>query len=246
MSDTKKISYQIEENNYITDVNTGEVVATNKTSIQSVKVSKEPAFIKLYLEHLICFKGLSISINSILAELLQQCSYANINDAEGGMILYINKALKKTIASKLNLSVSRIDHSITEFVKKDLMRRLDLGKYQFNPHFFGKGEWKDIQNIRATYDYNTGEVNTEIVKAEEPKSPDLTEEQKEQLKLLAEKYDIADIIKIFNKTLNAEVDKKTVEYAETLDSEVKRAETELNTIKREMETFQQTAQAGGL
>ena len=49
------------------------------------------------------------------------------------------------------------------------MRRLDLGMYQFNPFFFGRGAWKDIANIRATFDYGTGEAVAEIVKAEEEK-----------------------------------------------------------------------------
>jgi hypothetical protein len=64
-------------------------------------------------------------------------------------------------------SRSTIDHSIANFVKANFMRKIVEGKYQLNPHLFGKGEFKDISNIRATYDYKYGAVKAEIIEKEE-------------------------------------------------------------------------------
>ena len=162
-----RITHSSEVTETVVDYTTGEIVSESRTETYTKKVGKEPPYVKLYLDHLSRFKGLQLSLNPILAQLLQKTSYADENDPEGGMILYLNKPLKSDIAKKCGLSLTRVDHAVTQFVKKGYMRRLDLGKYQFNAHFFGKGEWKDIENIRATFDYGTGEAVADIVKKEE-------------------------------------------------------------------------------
>lgn len=173
--DNAKITYELTEKELVVDSETGEVKSEIKRHTQKIRYSKEPSYVKLYLDHLSRYKGLQLSLNPILAEFLKHTSYAEPMDENGGMILFLNKALKEIIAKRCEVSLSRVDHAVTEFVKKGYMRRLDLGMYQFNPFFFGKGEWKDIENIRATFDYGTGEVIAEIVKEEEKT---MTEQQK--------------------------------------------------------------------
>lgn len=165
--DNTKITYELTEEEVMIDNDTGEVKNEVKRHTQRVRIGKEPQYVKLYLDHLSRFKGLQLSLNPILSELLKKTTYADPKEQNGGMILYLNKPLKADIAKMCGISLSRVDHAVTEFVKKGYMRRLDLGKYQFNPFFFGKGEWKDIENIRATFDYGTGEAVAEIVKKEE-------------------------------------------------------------------------------
>lgn len=167
MKNTTRVTFEDRESDYITDETTGEVKIKEERRRQHLRFSKEPTYIKLYLDHLGKFKGLQLSLNPILAELLKSTSYADVSEENGGMILYLNKPLKADIAKRCEVSLSRVDHAVTEFVKKGYMRRLDLGKYQFNPFFFGKGEWVDIENIRATFDYGTGEAIAKIVKKEE-------------------------------------------------------------------------------
>lgn len=173
-SDTR-ITYELTEEEVVVD-SEGVVQSERKRHTQRVRYGKEPTYIKLYLDHLSRFKGLQLSLNPILAELLKQTSYADISEECGGMILYLNKPLKADIAKRCSVSLSRVDHAITEFVKKGYMRRLDLGKYQFNAYLFGKGEWKDIENIRATFDYGTGDAVADIVKREEKEMNNATDE----------------------------------------------------------------------
>lgn len=184
--DNAKITYELTEQELVVDSETGKVKSEIKRHTQRVRYSKEPNYVKLYLDHLSRFKGLQLSLNPILAEFLKHTSYAEPMDENGGMVLFLNKPLKEIIAKRCEVSLSRVDHAVTEFVKKGYMRRLDLGMYQFNPFFFGKGEWKDIENIRATFDYGTGEAIAEIVKTEEQAMNIATEEiarnTKEKLK----------------------------------------------------------------
>lgn len=183
--DTTRVTFESREEEFITNENTGEVKSSVKRHTQHIRYSKEPSYVKLYLDHLSRFKGLQLSFNPILAELLKSTTYANLNDQDGGMLLFLNKPLKEIIAQRCGVSLGRVDNAVTEFVKKGYMRRLKLGMYQFNPFFFGKGEWKDIENIRAMFDYGTGEAVAEIVRTEEAAmnkaSDEIAEQSKEQL-----------------------------------------------------------------
>lgn len=173
--DTTRITVEEVESTYIASEETGEVKTTQKSKRQHIRYSKEPTYVKLYLDHLSRFKGVQLSLNPILAEMLKHASYASKYDSNGGMLLFLNKPLKEIIAKDCGLSLGRVDNAVTEFVKKGYMRRIKIGMYQFNPFLFGKGEWADIENIRATFDYGTGEIIAEIVKEEEDKINQATE-----------------------------------------------------------------------
>ncbi len=94
-------------------------------------------------------------------------SYSDINRKYGGQIIYVNKAMKTAIATKVGLSIVSVNNAITDFVKKGIFKRVDVGTYQVNPNIVGKGEWKDIKNIRATFDFANKEVVGDIVREED-------------------------------------------------------------------------------
>lgn len=128
------------------------------------KRGSEPPFIKLYLDCLCNFKGLSKSLNPILFEFLKYMTYANTDDPNGGQIIYLNAALKKNIATATEKTVKRIEQAITDFVKTGVFARIATSTYQVSADLFGKGDWKDIKNIRATFDFGKGTVEAEIIK----------------------------------------------------------------------------------
>ena len=118
-----KITYELREEEEIINSETGAITTTAKRKKQRIRHSKEPAFIKLYLDHLSKFKGTQISLNPILTEMLKHTTYADMDTNEGGMLLFLNKPLKEIIAKKCEVSLSRVDHAITDFVKKGYMVR---------------------------------------------------------------------------------------------------------------------------
>ena len=135
------------------------------------KRGAEPPFIKLYLDCLCDFKGLSKSLNPILLEFLKYMTYANTTDPSGGQIIYLNAALKKNIATATGKTVKRIEQAITDFVKTGVFSRIATSTYQVNAELFGKGDWRDIKNIRATFDFGKGTIETEIIKNDEEEQP---------------------------------------------------------------------------
>lgn len=150
-------------NRTVIDNDTGEVL--NQEIVY--KQSPEPNFIKLYLDCLCSFKGISKSLNPILLELLQHMSFASLQDPEGGQIIYLNAELKRRIAKSTNKTVKRIEQALTDFVKANVLKRIAVGTYQVNANLFGRGEWKDIKNIRAKFDFANGIIDAEIIKTNE-------------------------------------------------------------------------------
>lgn len=141
----------------------GEVVSSK--TVYSTQT--EPDFVKLYIDCVFAVKGVRKGINPIFLAFLEHMTYANSNVKYGGQIIYVNKALKSAIADKLGLKLDSVNKALYELVKSQIFTRVDVGTYQVNPNIVGRGEWKDIKNIRATFDFGNREVVADIVKSEE-------------------------------------------------------------------------------
>lgn len=115
-----------------------------------------------YIDHLGNLKGVQPSFSPILIEMLNM-STTNEN---GELQLYLNKSLKEDIAKRLNVSLVRVDHAVTEFVKAEYFKRIATGKYFVNQKLFGSfREISEKTNLIAEFNYNTNEIN--LVRKEE-------------------------------------------------------------------------------
>lgn len=168
MSRDSRLDKKVFEEHVITDE--GEVVSSKTV----YKTQTEPEYVKLYIDCVLTVKGLRKGLNPIFLAFLPYMSYADINGQGGGQVIFVNKAMKDIIAQKLNLGIDSINKALSEFTKAGLFKRLTVGTYQVNPNIVGKGEWKDIKNIRATFDFGSRDIVADIVRAEEE---DMTENQ---------------------------------------------------------------------
>lgn len=163
-----------------------EAIVTPEGEVESFKTvyrtQSEPDFIKLYIDCLFTVKGIRKGINPIFLAFLEHMSYADSNGLYGGQVIYVNKAMKMNIAKKLNLGIDSINKGLSELTKHGVFKRIDVGTYQVNPNIVGKGEWKDIKNIRANFDFASKEVVAEIVRNEE-------EVMTEQQEALSKEYE---------------------------------------------------------
>lgn len=131
------------------------------------KTQSEPDFIKLYIDCVFTVKGIRKGINPIFLAFLEHMSYVSTDDEFGGQLIYVNKMMKEQIAKKLGLGIDSINKSLSELTKHGIFKRVGVGTYQVNPNIVGRGEWKDIKNIRATFDFGSKDIVAEIVKNEE-------------------------------------------------------------------------------
>lgn len=140
----------------------GEIISSLTT--QKVKDGKEPDYVKVYVDCLLSAKDLSQSLNPILLAFITRMSYANPDEINGGQVIYVNSAMKNDICLQLNIKIDRVNQSLQQFKKAGIFKSLARGKYQVNPNYFGRGEWKDIKKIKANFEFSSDgiEIITEI------------------------------------------------------------------------------------
>ena len=146
----KEMKRVLRENTTV-DTQTGEVLKRETT----VQFSKEPGFVKLYFDCLGVYiknDGLSASLNDMLLEVLHRASYA-----QDGQIVHLGAYDKEQICKATHKSMRRLEQAITTWVKNRVLIRVARGIYQVNPFIFGRGDWRDIANLRATF-FSEGSV----------------------------------------------------------------------------------------
>lgn len=148
---------------HIISQETGEIMQSKTV----YKAQTEPEYVKLYIDCILTVKGLRKGLNPIFMAFLKYMSYADVGEESGGQIIFVNKTMKELIAKQLGIGLYSVDKALGELTKAGIFKRIATGTYQVNPNIVGKGEWKDIKNIRATFDFGKKEVVAEVVRAEE-------------------------------------------------------------------------------
>lgn len=134
----------------------GEILS-QEIEIVSKEKEREPSFIKIYTRDIATIIDLENNCKDILLMLLDYANYDNT--------IIINAAVKRDIALASGYKVDTITVALNKLTKSTVIKRLDTGKYQLNPKFFGKGNWRDIKELRIRYNSDGREI--QIVKPKE-------------------------------------------------------------------------------
>jgi hypothetical protein len=165
----RKLVKESESVTRVVDMKTGFVETEKTRGTKVFVVDQEPPFVKLYLDDIVKLKETPKGAADVLYELIGYMPYAN----QSTPVIAINNSIKRIIAKKLSCSMGKIDHAITDLVKKGILLRTDVGLYAFNPTLFGRGEWKDIKKLRLeiTYDENGKTFRSFIESFEDASEP---------------------------------------------------------------------------
>ncbi len=139
----------------------------------------EEPYIKLYLDHVGAFFNLPESAIDVLLGL---CSHANLRDSiwagrrrdtKGRVVdknepikaakMYLNGELKREVCESVGISMPTLNRRLKNLCDKNILRRVATGTYQLNPYILARGNWGEITDLRATFDYVNGTVETEMV-----------------------------------------------------------------------------------
>lgn len=170
---SKRDQYSLRQERIITEKSTGEILDRERT----FRVPKEPDFVKLYLDCIATFKGLSKGISPFLMEILKYMTYAD-DYTKGGQTVTLTGFQRKQIAQRLGITDSAVMKNIKQLVNANILSRVALSVYQVNPEIFGKGDWTDIsrlRQLRATFDFKTGTIQADMELEEEDKQIELQE-----------------------------------------------------------------------
>lgn len=128
--------------------------------------SDEPKYLKLYLDHLANFKSCPEGCGALLLSFAEIMTWGQDSNGTGGNLVYINAAWKRHyLESHGYKSRTTLVKQINALIAAKLIYKVESGVYMVSPHIFGRGDWvtNGIKSLRATYDYMTGEVTTEMV-----------------------------------------------------------------------------------
>ena len=160
MKSTKMIKELVEETTVNED---GEILQENRKITYGI--AREPDFVKLYLDDLAKLEGLPKSVAAVFYGLLKYMTYA---DEDGGQIVILNSYAKKQILlnSKSIKSTQTINNAIVALKKVGLLTAIDQSTFRINPAVIGKGEWRDIAELRLNIVYNSSgrHIKTETVR----------------------------------------------------------------------------------
>lgn len=121
---------------------TGEVKSMSTTYVSAPQ--SEPAYLKLYFDGLTELRAMPLYCWPVLLWLLGRMPYANVDPC-----FEFGTPMRQRAAGELGVKISQVNHAVSDLVKCGAILRAGRGLYQFNPVFFARGEWKDIQKLRS-------------------------------------------------------------------------------------------------
>ncbi len=127
---------------------------------QYIRRGVEPRFVKLYLDCVLVTNELPKRFSPVLVELLKYMNYVT----EEGQLISLTPHIRKHICTKLGISSGTLRNKLIELCSSDIMRHIGSprsGTYVMNPHIFGKGDWKDIQQIRSLFTFSPDKTSIE-------------------------------------------------------------------------------------
>lgn len=129
---------------------------------RSIRYEEEPEYVKLYIKTVGVFTDLKGTSSRLFYELAKRMEYANKEQ-----IVFLNPQLRKFIQDDMGVKKSAFDKALRELREKGLIRRVANNTFAVNPMYVGKGGWRDIKRLRATFDFITGNVDTDFGYADE-------------------------------------------------------------------------------
>lgn len=136
------------------DAQTGEILQEHTEEHVAEKAIRttEPPYIKLYIEDVLYLSDMPKSYANLTYELAKRASFANDDE---GLCVALTGFIKNKILTSLGWDNMRsLNNALAKLTKGNIIKRLGTGTYQLNPYLFGRGEWKDIESIRMSWNYD--------------------------------------------------------------------------------------------
>lgn len=123
----------------------GEVTHSERQIINTSRLDKEPPYIKMYIQDIGHWQGLSAGETAILHLVSSTVDY------EG--VVHLSKYAKDKIKKTLSVTDGFVRNTISKLVSKSILLKTEnySGVYKLNPFWFGRGEWKDILEQRKAF-----------------------------------------------------------------------------------------------
>lgn len=125
----------------LTNHETGVVTTTEDVAV--IRLPREPAYVKMYIDDISKIVGLSTGAQNVLYELVAKMDY------EG--IVTITKGGRERIAAKTGLKETTVRNRISDLAASGIIKKAGYCEYEMNPSLFAKGDWQDIYKRRCGF-----------------------------------------------------------------------------------------------
>lgn len=187
----KKVVREHTHTEYNTD--TGELT---RVIAQDAYVGKEPDYVKIYTDCMLVFNNINPSLSPFIIAFSRWMTYANFSQEEYRCTVQTNEIVRRDVANYVGVSDRRVKQAIKELVDAEIFIPLAIdgqkkrGIYFVNPWVVGKGEWKDIRQLRGQFEFISGAKSVVAIESsgERKVIMPLTQKPDGQLEMKIEKY----------------------------------------------------------
>lgn len=123
------------------DHTTGEV--TKEEHVRTLNISKEPPFVKLYIEDLSKILSIKQGPQNLLYYLACSADYENI--------IELTTRKRERMCTALGIAKQTFANYLFYLKEVDVIKDMGGQELMLNPLYFAKGNWADIEKHRMTY-----------------------------------------------------------------------------------------------
>ena len=162
----------------------GNETKTIITTTSKKSRSTEPDYIKIYTDMWCKFNSIPSAYTQLFLSLVTRMSYCNSTDLENSQLVNTCKPWSEAIMKECGwTSDVSLKKGLQSLCKANAIKRVGRGVYQINPNYAGKGTWKydprlkrgGIEDLKATFDFKNGTVDTKIIWADDGKDNEFNE-----------------------------------------------------------------------
>lgn len=142
------------------DSTTGEIVRV--IGQDNAFVGSEPNYIKIYTDCQLVFNHLDTALSPYIVAFGHYMTYANFDNPVFRCTIQTTKVIRQAVAKSLGVSDRQVKRAIASLVKAEVFIPIEQngqrirGVYFVNPWVMSKGEWKDIKQLRAQFEFVSG------------------------------------------------------------------------------------------
>lgn len=160
-SKTKKVLMEKGEVHY--DSMTGEVITA--THAYTAKIDAEPNYIKIYTDCMLVFNDIDVALSPYIIAFGAHMTYANSDRNDYRCTVRTDELTRSDVATRLGVSDQRVKQAIKTLIDAGIFIPIEIngkkkrGIYYVNPWVIGKGDWRDIRQLRGEFEFTNNKAS---------------------------------------------------------------------------------------
>lgn len=131
-------------------------------SEQTSYAGREPDYIKVYTDCFLSFNHINMALSPYIVAFGKWMTFANFDNPDFRCTVRTGEVERKDVARCVGVSESMVKKMIAALVENEIFIPIYIkgkqkrGIYFVNPWVIAKGEWKDIKELRAQFEFVAG------------------------------------------------------------------------------------------